>query len=133
MPDNTQEQRRSAFRALFEGDGYTSRDWDDDPDIEEQPDNYLREGGWEIGRFCCVTIHAGKFFYLPTFSNRHDAQERAVRYSADDIFEESPVKVVDLDTGRVFEPRWDAVPWWEPNPINFESAIADSVNARGAT
>lgn len=96
-----QEQRRQAFAELLKADGSDSEAYDRDE--EEDPRPYL-VGEKDLARFVCVTLNwsssHGKLFYLPEFDNFEKAQVRAEMYDRDDIFEEIPVKVVDLDTGE---------------------------------
>jgi len=52
-----------------------------------------------------------KYFFLPTFSSSGDAQLRAADYAQDDLFEELPVAVVDLDTGDSYRADYRSVGW----------------------
>lgn len=102
MPD-IQEKRRAAFAALLKDDDTDKETYDDGE--EEDPRIYL-SGQEKIGRFCVVTLNWSsrgydKLFYLPIFNDMQAATNRAEEYIYDDLFEELPVKVVDLDTGDV--------------------------------
>lgn len=111
--------RRRAFADLLERDGYSADDYDDDPEIEENPRPYL-SGETPLGRYCVVTLNwsssDGKWFYLPSFDDLQFATNRAEEYDRDSIFEELPIKVVDLDEGVTY---W-AVPMyaWEVREVN---------------
>jgi hypothetical protein len=98
-----QQARRKAFAALFEEDGSDPTNYDEGE--EEDPRPYL-SGEKDLGRFVCVTINwsssGGKLFYLPEFDDFESAKARAEFYDRDDLFEEIPVKVVDLDNGETF-------------------------------
>lgn len=93
----------------------------------------IREGPYltgdePLGRFVCVTKNWSshgeeKLFFLPVFSSLRLAKARAEEYCDDDIFEEIPVKIVDLDTGY----RWIARPVYEwnkkgPQAVDQEAA-----------
>lgn len=106
--DQCREARLEAFKALLQRYGAT-------PDIydageEEDPRPYL-SGEKPCQRFVCVTMHAEKPFFLPRFDDAETARARAMEYATDDIFAETPVAVVDLDTGKVSVPRWDTLKW----------------------
>jgi hypothetical protein len=118
-----QLMRRQAFAALLERDGYTAEDYDDDPEVPENPRPYLNSEA-PLGRYCCVTLNwstsDGKHFYLPEFDDLLFATNRAEEYVEDDIFEELPVKIVDLDEGVEYHAR--AVYTWAEKPIPKEEA-----------
>ena len=98
-----QQARRNAFIQLLEADGSSPSDYDQGE--EEDPRPYL-SGEKDLGRFVCVTLNwsssNGKLFYLPEFDTLDAAKARAELYDRDDLFEEIPVKVVDLDSGETF-------------------------------
>lgn len=107
MPDN-QARWRVAFAELLDRDGSSPNDYD--AGEEEDPRIYL-SGEEEIGRFVCVTTNWSSrghemTFYLPTFNDWEAAAARAVEYIQDDLFEEIPLKIVDLETGA----EWTAEP-----------------------
>lgn len=97
----SQQARRKAFAELLEADGSDPTNYDEDE--EEDPRPYL-SGEKDLGRFVCVTLNwsssDGKLFYLPEFDDFDAAKARAELYDRDDLFEEIPVKVVDLDSGE---------------------------------
>lgn len=106
--------RQERFAQVLERFGQTADDYDQGE--EEDPRPYL-SGEEECRRFCCITIHEGKVFFLPTFETREEAQGRAVEYAQDDVFPELPVGVLDLDTGDTFYPQWDSLPWAKRDPM----------------
>lgn len=108
-----QQKRREAFAKLIERHDQEPDDYDED--VEEDPRPYL-SGAKEIARYVCVTIHEQKFFFLPTFDDRYEAQARAVEYVHDDIWNEFPVEVFDLDTGTFFRPAWSTISWTMTTP-----------------
>jgi hypothetical protein len=57
-----------------------------------------------LARYCAVTRNGDVHFVTPLYATLRGAKERAAHYISDSIFDELPVAVVDLDTGR----RWDA-------------------------
>lgn len=110
-----QEIRREAFGKLMERFQQTPTDYDEGE--EEDPRPYFT-GEKLVARFCCVTINysshgEGKYFFLPTFDNAADACDRATKYATDDIFEELPVLVADLDEGREMSPIYRRITWTE--------------------
>jgi hypothetical protein len=93
---------------------------DYDEGEEEDPRPYFT-GEAELARYVCVTVNytshgEPKFFFLPTFDDPQLAQERAVEYAQDDLFEELPVEVYDLDSGCSFTPDWTSLQW-ERGPV----------------
>lgn len=96
-----QQARRKAFVELLKADGSDPGNYDEGE--EEDPRPYL-SGQKDLRRFVCVTLNwtssDGKLFYLPEFDDFDAATARAEFYDRDDIFEEIPVKVVDLDSGE---------------------------------
>jgi hypothetical protein len=108
--------RVDRLRALMDEFGQTPDDYDEGE--EEDPRPYFN-GEREPKKWACVTVNysshgeAKHFFYtLPTL---RIAKFRAGDFANDDIFEEIPVAVVDLDSGD----RWNAkvsTKWtkWEP-------------------
>lgn len=96
--------RAHAFAALLEEYDASPNEYDEGE--EEDPRPFLN-GEQEPSRFVCVTINYsshgyGKHFFLPTFDDQAAAEARAVEFADDDIFEELPVEVRDLDTGASF-------------------------------
>lgn len=80
---------------------------------EEDVAVFLR-GEEPIMKWAAVTRHAGdhpSFFIYPTFLERADAEERASRHMRDDIFQETPVYVVDMDEGSMFSVLGVQVTW----------------------
>lgn len=87
---------------------------DYDEGEEEDPRPYLN-GESELERFACVTVNYSshgyeKPFFL-FFPERDAAELRAMEYVQDDIFEEIPVEVRDLDTGEKWMPDWSSLKW----------------------
>lgn len=111
-----QALRREAFAKLIAAHQQSPSDYDED--VEEDPRPYL-SGAVELDPWIVVTANYSshgerKVFFLPEPS-RTDAYLRAVEYAQDDIFEELPVEVVNLDTGEVWVPRWSSLQW-RPEP-----------------
>lgn len=103
-----QDARRGEFAHLLKR--YFADPGDYDEGVEEDPRLYL-SGEAELARYVCVTVNytshgEAKFFFLPTFDRAEDAESRAVEFADDDIFEELPVCVHDLDSGRSSWPNW---------------------------
>ena len=122
MPSQN-DLRRAAFAALLKRSGDSPGDYDEGE--EEDPRPYI-SGKKQLGRFVCVTKNwsnsAGKSFYLPTFGDWESARARAEAYDTDDIFEEIPVAIVDLDTGA----DWYAEPhyaWRTGNEPRYSSSV----------
>ena len=116
-----QTKRREVFADLLEAEGCLPTDYDEGE--EEDPRPYLA-GDEPLGRFVCVTKNWSshgeeKLFFLPVFDSLRLAKARAEEYCDDDIFEEIPVKIVDLDTGY----RWVARPVYEWNKSGGPQAV----------
>lgn len=93
----------------------TVEDYDEEVEEDLRP-YFSNRDRIELGRYCCVTVnysshgHA-KYFFLPRFETSSDARQRAYEFISDEIFEEIPVEVVDLDTGEAWEPLLHLAPW----------------------
>lgn len=107
---NDQAHRLDNFTQLMARFQQAPTDYDEGE--EEDPRPYV-SGEKELSRFCCVTVHRGKYFFLPTFDEAFDACNRATEFAYDDIFEEIPVAVVDLDEGREMIPLFRRILWSE--------------------
>ena len=110
-----QRERRAAFQKLMERFNQQATDYDEGE--EEDPRPYF-SGAKPISRFVCVTVNytshgEAKHFFLPTFDTASEACDRAVEYATDDIFEELPVLVFDLDEEREMSPQFRRVQWSE--------------------
>lgn len=110
------------FRALLASDNVSPDDYDEGE--EEDPQLYL-SGEERIERYCVVTINwssrsCATYFYLPTYRTMSSAKERAEYFDRDDMFEEVPDRIVDLDTGRVIraEPSYR---WHEGSYLKLET------------
>lgn len=119
-PDR-QARRRDAFKALLDR-FYASPD-DYDEEVEEDPRPYLRDDDpTPLERYVCVTDHEGRAFFLPTFTDVFSAQARAVEYARDDLFAETPVAIIDLDTGDEWTPQWSSMPFRHHPPVSKAGA-----------
>ena len=101
--------RLDRFAKLMED--YHQSPSDYDAGEEEDPRPYF-DGSRELEQYAIVTVNysshgEAKHFFLATDALEY-AFARAVEYATDDIFEELPVAVVDLDTGARWEPRVNA-------------------------
>lgn len=70
-------------------------------DLDEIMLDYEHNG--HIGPYVAVTA-SGDFIYLKTYSKLRFAQSAAAEYLTDDIYAESPVEIVNLDTGKAWKP-----------------------------
>lgn len=105
--------RLDRFAALLER--YQQSPEDYDAGEEEDPRPYF-DSTAELSRYVCVTVNYtshgyAKYFFLPTFDYELAAEARAVEYAQDDIFEELPVEVYDLDSGCSWKPEWRKLPF----------------------
>lgn len=97
--------RIERFGTLMEKYQMSPEDYDEGE--VEDPRPYFN-GERECERYACVTMnwsshgYAKHFFLL--FDSAEVAMARASEYDRDDIFEELPVEVVDLDTGDAWTP-----------------------------
>lgn len=97
--------RLDRFAALIAEYHQSPEDYD--AGEEEDPRPYF-DGSRELERYALVTVNysshgSAKFFFL-AFDTRAEAESRGIEFATDDIFEELPVAVVDLDTGKTWEP-----------------------------
>lgn len=73
------------------------------------------DGTSVCGEWAAVTASAGDsgevVYVYPYYDTRDDAIERATRYMDDDILQEMPRAVVNLDTGETWTPDWAKLPW----------------------
>ena len=64
-----------------------------------------------LARYCVVT-QCGEFTYAKANCETLDcAKGCALEYINDDLFQESPVAIIDLDTGERLEPDFSTVQW----------------------
>lgn len=106
--------RRERFIEVMEWYGMKATDYD--PGEEEDPSEYV-SGERECERYACVTVNysshgEAKHFFL-LFEDKNVAMARACDYAQDDLFEELPVAVYDLDSRAVWEPDFETVQWKE--------------------
>ena len=119
----TNDERLARFKQLLTD--YHASPTDYDEGEEEDPRPYFT-GEEQLCRYVCVTVNysshgEAKYFFLPTFDDPAAAMDRAVEYARDDLFEELPVEVHDLDGGPSYTPSWHAVPWSiEGEPVQPE-------------
>ncbi len=105
--------REDAYRALLDEYGI-------DPDgatySGEEDAKLQLDGDDPIRKYAIVTV-SGEYPYVTA---RHDtlrlAKRAATSYVSDDVYAESPVLIVNLDTGTRYEPDWDALPWKKVTP-----------------
>ena len=64
-----------------------------------------------IERYCAVTIGGGFSYATPTSTTLAQAKAKAAENIVDDIFNEIPHFIIDLDTGRRWQPNWTRIPW----------------------
>jgi hypothetical protein len=118
--------RLKRFKQLMKQYGMTASDYD--AGGEEDPRPYLN-GTDALSRFVCVTVNYSsqgfaRHYFLPVFHDIEHAVARATEHAADDIFEELPVAVVDLDTGETVKPQWNALPWLVEQPETAAAATS---------
>jgi hypothetical protein len=105
--------RLDRFKELMAAYQQTPADYD--AGEEEDPRPYI-DGEKPLSRYVCVTVNYtshgyGKYFFLPDFDTPEGAASRATEYTHDDIFEELPVSVYDLDTGEEHKANYSRVPF----------------------
>ena len=118
--------RLDRFKALMAD--YHQRPDDYDRGEEEDPRPYF-DGSRELEQYALVTVNyssqgEAKFFFL-AFDSRAEAEARGILFATDDIFEELPVAVVDLDSGQRWEPRIRAT--WSSVGGSLEEQLAGLV------
>lgn len=64
-----------------------------------------------LGRYCAVTVAGEHHYAYPICDSLAEAKERAVANIGDSIYAEHPVCVVNLDTGKRYEPNFRRLPW----------------------
>jgi hypothetical protein len=110
---STQERRREALRKLCDEYGLTiggtSTSADEDiaayfpSDTNPDPD--------EIDRWCAVTCNDNINYLYRYFDSKREAQLKALENVTDGIYPEIPVCIVNIDTGKSFEPNWERLTW----------------------
>lgn len=71
----------------------------------------LLSGEREMCRYCLVTS-AGDFFYAYAYDGTLEAAKKRAFESIDDpLFAESPITIIDLDTGEEWKPDYTTVQW----------------------
>lgn len=110
-----QEKRLARFEELMAEYGMAEDDYDDDDDAEENPRPYIR-GEQPLEAWVCVTVNyssrgGATHYFLPKFEEAEAAIARAEEYAQDDLFEELPVAVVNLDTGFTLYPVLRNLNW----------------------
>lgn len=64
-----------------------------------------------IRRYAAITT-AGDFVYIKAdYPNLNEAKEAALANVNDNIYAETPLAVVDLDTGRTYQPDFSTIVW----------------------
>lgn len=101
--------RLEAYKAVLDDYGIdpngTSYSGEEDAaaTIEGDPD-------YPLERYCVVT-HSGEYVYAKCHRTFDVATKEAVANCDDSLYAESPGTIIDLDTGAVYEPVWDELPW----------------------
>lgn len=76
-----------------------------------------QSGEVPLERFCLVTTaHSGGCQLFYAYAQDHDlvgAMNRAIESIDDSLFAETPVRIIDLDTGERKEPDWRTLQWKE--------------------
>jgi hypothetical protein len=122
--DEQREQRLSRLREVIREHGIVT----DTPGVSSTDDlaPYL-SGDEPIRRWCAVT-QGGEFTYAyPECKSEDEARSLAECNAADSVWAESPVAIVDLDTGDEQRPAGVV---WMPPPSGYRYA-ADLVELRG--
>lgn len=99
--------RLDRLRATVKSYGSSPDDFDED--VEEDIRPYY-SGEKYPEKFLLVTANGDKPFFL-TLETLADAFFRGVEYASNDIFIETPLEVVDLDTGTSWVPKWSSLQW----------------------
>ena len=109
---NTPE-RLAAFRSVIDAAGIDPTDTSYSGG--EDAASYLNNET-PIKRFCVLT-RSGDFDYAYANSDTiEEAKEWAMINVADDCFAETPVAIIDLDTGARIVPLWSTTQWEEEKP-----------------
>jgi hypothetical protein len=74
------------------------------------------EGEEEIKEWAVITHGTGSSgddvtYIYPEYETPEAAQAKAIENIGDDIFEETPHAIVNLDTGQELRPMWETVQW----------------------
>lgn len=100
---------KDAFAALL---ARYSIDPDDDSYSGAEDAKEFISGEREIRRFASVTVSGGEFWYVRAdWATKDEAQSHAVSNIDDDVFAETPILVVDLETGQEWGPDWNSLNW----------------------
>lgn len=88
--------------------------WDTD-------DNELATPTKAISRWAAVTS-SGEFNYIyPAYDTKEAAKDKAVTNVSDSIYAETPVILVNLDTGSRYSPNWSKLTWRGTGSIDKHS------------
>ncbi len=90
-------------------------------ELNIDPDDTSYSGGEDAGlhvsgevpleRYCVVT-QGGEFTYAKAiWDTLEGAKASAMENVTDEVFQETPVAIIDLDTGERIEPDYDTVQW----------------------
>lgn len=70
------------------------------------------ESGEEpLNRYCVVKFSGDLSYSYPNYDNLEEAKAFATEDTADTLFAESPVAIIDLDTGERIVPQWESLQW----------------------
>lgn len=103
-------ERKEAYRAVLER-------FHIDPEDErycgfEEAKDYL-SGGLPICRYCVVTSSGTYNYAYADYDELDAAKAAAIKDLYDDVFIESPVAIIDLDTGKEWTPDFTSIQWNE--------------------
>lgn len=105
--------RRERFINLLDQYAYPTDPDEDDADSTGEEDALAHLAGEDpIERYAVVFVAKEDITsILARWSTLDAAKHGAVENVNDDIFAEAPLKIVDLDTGATFHPRFDTLAW----------------------
>lgn len=118
LPIEVTERRLEAMKKIAERHHII---WDPEKEAESTMDEdtqaYFLERDDEERKvpeqFAVLKIggESGNYCIYADYVTLNIAAVSAFEHVEDDVFAETPVAIYDLDTGDVFEPDWDRMPW----------------------
>lgn len=110
MPMGNGKSRETRYREVLDEFGVEPSQYGPDTGSEDAWIQLYTDED-PLRRFCVVTAAGEHHYALARYDTLEDAKRAATSNVDDDIYAESPVLIVNLDTGARYKPLWCDVPW----------------------